>query len=494
MADSAGRLLLELNKDNLTTTAIILDRDIVRKFKSFDQLQTQGYLFINNTFKPFVNIGMEYSFTEPNSPVDYGQQIQFNIEQYGDFFSDTFLQVTIGETRAIGDIVGVTICDYPMMRLLERAEFRIGNVKIDEYSQDDILFYYLNELPNSKRDSWDRFVGQDTPDVVNYNTADIQIMGQEKFLIQSKQKLQRIIPEFTMGIPLLFWFSTTRSKPFPSRYIPYNNGRFMTFDFAQKNQIFIIDPEDPTLSNIIGGDIKRCVLVSNNIFVNEEVWQLYAKSLSKQLIRVHSFQKTKYQFGDVGSTVRIKLNDLKFPTETIYWGSRTDSGLTGQFLARSWYKFGVIEPFGIRIPIAFTNPVFPFDTIIDSTTAIALKPLQCINRNSLVYKNNIIFPRLDPLINRDYFALVYGDTSVKTGGPDMGTYNFGIASFEDYSRSTSEQQPSGVLNISTLRENLFIELEPTLAGLNTTGELSISTLGWNFIQYSNGLAGVLFSI
>lgn len=58
-------------------------------------------LFVNAHFKPYAACGFEYSKVRPNSgDPQWGQDTQWNIPQFGDFFNDMVVNVTINETQA----------------------------------------------------------------------------------------------------------------------------------------------------------------------------------------------------------------------------------------------------------------------------------------------------------------------------------------------------------------------------------------------------------
>lgn len=67
-------------------------------------------LFVNSHFKPFAAIGYEYNKTRANTgTATFGNGIQFSIPQFGDFFSDMVVNVTLEATSAT---VG-TVPDLP---------------------------------------------------------------------------------------------------------------------------------------------------------------------------------------------------------------------------------------------------------------------------------------------------------------------------------------------------------------------------------------------
>ena len=58
-------------------------------------------LFVNSHFKPFAAIGYEYNQIKTNSgnPI-YNSTVQFSIQQFGDFFNDMVINITLAQTSA----------------------------------------------------------------------------------------------------------------------------------------------------------------------------------------------------------------------------------------------------------------------------------------------------------------------------------------------------------------------------------------------------------
>ena len=58
-------------------------------------------LFVNSHFKPFAAIGYEYNKVRANTGTPMlGGSVQFSIPQFGDFFNDMVINVTLAATSA----------------------------------------------------------------------------------------------------------------------------------------------------------------------------------------------------------------------------------------------------------------------------------------------------------------------------------------------------------------------------------------------------------
>lgn len=175
-------------------------------------------LYVNAHFKPFAAIGFEYIKCRPASgTAHYGGTIQFSIPQYGDFFNDMVVNVTLGKVSAtpgtvpnfppqIGnvdfsetptrqvsakqntvdgvytkytyeyvDIAGnvlsvgspaqnfVRYAEYPGQRLFRQVKFDVGGNPLDQYDSETMIFYQKFMVGPHKLTSWKRLVGQEVP-------------------------------------------------------------------------------------------------------------------------------------------------------------------------------------------------------------------------------------------------------------------------------------------------------------------------------------------
>ena len=182
-------------------------------------------LFVNAHFKPFAAVGCEYNKVRTSSGTpQFGSTVQFSIPQFGDFFNDMVVNVTMssagivtgtvpigtvllgladttavftgagatalaaGGTRVTGttataagavvhtlaytDQYGteltlgatsankVVYADYPGQRLFKRVKFEVNGNPLDEYTAEAYAFHQKFKVCPHKRTGWNRLVGQ----------------------------------------------------------------------------------------------------------------------------------------------------------------------------------------------------------------------------------------------------------------------------------------------------------------------------------------------
>ena len=307
-------------------------------------------LFTNAHFKPFAAIGYEYNKVAPQSGnVSLGSKIMFSIPQFGDFFNDMVVHVTMDQptlslmngTEAIkaSDQNLFRWCNYPGERLLKSVKFEVNGNPLDEYTSEATNFHREFCVQPNKKLAWDRCVGQEENQVgwlnqpnwenswvaastINYRT---QIVDNSGLQTPTGVKTGQV----ELFIPLLFWCNKDPRLAVPSVAIPYGQ-RFITLELASQNELVAEYPRgckagDPwSAANIASGGVLsevknvRIELYINNIFVNPEVHNIFIKRIGFSLIRVHRMQTTESQTAQES----ILLQNLKWPIEALFVGMR----------------------------------------------------------------------------------------------------------------------------------------------------------------------------
>lgn len=297
------RLLMATNLLNARLNAIVKKKTLMgirNTTPTLADVEVTHIVFVNAHFKPFAAIALEYNRTNvQNGTANFGQTIQFSIPQFGDFFSDMALHITLSEVNATtvaastlpdplatiqanrptvaaasyvdhnGNAIDVTpitgdnvanfvkYCDYPGIRLLERTSFQVNGNPLDEYSADTANVYQQFGIPEDKRQAFNTIVGQENEikavsNLVNVNGANDKfgspagagvITNVENdtsrrcgCILNGPQTPKATQPELEMYVPLRFWFNKDPRLAIPSVSIPYGQ-RFLTFRLAQLAEI-----------------------------------------------------------------------------------------------------------------------------------------------------------------------------------------------------------------------------------------------------------------
>jgi len=476
-------------------------------------------LFVNAHFKPFVAIAYEYTKTQVQGSISLGQKAQFNIPQFGDFFSDMVLRTRLTmassggfKTHTVGGNTYGTWedveldnwrwkwCEYPGERVIQLAEFTVNGNPLDSYTpySANIWREYMVQ-PNNKR-GWDRCMGQQLNNrgdliPVTYipNLSGISLYSNLYYSMHNCQLHVDVTnglqtPAYShdrvveLWIPLLFWFNTDFRLSIPSVAIPYG-ARYINITLADANKLVgyasdyssgaVIDLDDshkisqvfPSNSSVTWSNSKFSVdleLYINNLFVNPEIHEIFIRRIAFNLIRVHRLQENNI----TTNTDKIWLNQLKWPIETLYIGMQSinvdDSNTNNQFKnLEQWNTFTRNEFEECILPLSVSSLS---QLSISTTSRVA----------SLSYAGTVlplirtVTMRRDPILTQItitahgiklYDAIPANFFSMyvpyRFGGPNISTPNDMGLCMINFCLYPGSYQPSGHVNVSRAREFYF---------------------------------------
>lgn len=252
-------------------------------------------LFTNAHFKPFAAIGYEYNVVSiQTGSIQWGQEITFNIPQFGDFFTDMAVYVQLNQPQITNATVSTTSDSYPLMRwcsyigerLFDQVKFEVNSNTLDNYFSYEVNFFREFNIPPNKLAGWNRLVGQEESDRGFVDQPNWVGSGVTSSSITSRQRI-----DFTSGlqtptgqktgvvqlfVPLLFWFNQDPRLAIPSVSIP-QGARYIRLQLTQAANIAGLVPRgtgtwaSPNATLDFTNVIQNVQLYVNNIFVNPEV-------------------------------------------------------------------------------------------------------------------------------------------------------------------------------------------------------------------------------
>lgn len=305
-------------------------------------------LFVNAHFKPFAAIAYEYNkIGVQNNAARLGAtDVQFSIPQFGDFFNDMVLHLTLSSVTATNAAYWSDSVTYPAkgaellryvdylgLKLLKKVAFSVNGSPLDDYDTDVMNFHSKYFVTPNKVHGWKKNVGQEiSHDGYSYvNSANSRVgrgagVREVKHFVDGPQTPKPTQDAVDLWIPLLFWFNLDCRLAVPSVSIPYGQ-RFISIDFANANEVLAhLHAFDSTLDSVSTNppptpDITTCELYINNLFVNPEIHDIFIKRVGFSLIRVHRRQTNRLT-GASNADTSTQLFNLKWPIETIYFGLR----------------------------------------------------------------------------------------------------------------------------------------------------------------------------
>lgn len=433
--------------------------------------------FLNAHFKPFVQTGYEYQTTLPTEGGKLGQTLIFSIPQYGDFFNDMVLHLRLTGLAPVTPGDKVKYCDYLGHKLCSLTQFEVNGNVIDEYDSDVLNFHYNFTVPEDKKLSWNRCVGQEVPKLATLNqNPGVDNYRERKFILDGNQTPKDSHPVVDLWIPLIFWFNLDTRLALPSIAIPYGQ-RFIKVLMARADEIAFGD--GPGGGAYYPPQLSLAELYINNIFVNPEIHDIFIKRVGFAMIRVHRYQRNILQT----SAGQVQLDQLKWPTETFYIGVKP---VVNVGTAENWWKLHFVTPVARSYPVAVPNAFPPPLDQLAFADAHWYDTAPMIRRFSIETHGVKLYQSFPVELYNQYIPYHYGQGYISSPidpGAYMATLNFYPGVY----------QPSGYINLSRSRELYFIYqsdiISPTINGI-----LQVVTICINFLLISEGTAALRYNI
>jgi hypothetical protein len=265
--------------------------DALQNLPTLLDIEKTHVLFTNAHFKPFAAIGFEYNKVRPTSgnPA-LGQNIQFSIPQFGDFFHDIachaiLLQPTLSITggTVASDQPLMRWCNFPGEALLQQVQMEVNGNPLDQYTFHATNMHREYRVAPNKLVGWNRCVGQQTaqqgwvdqPNWVGSNVASASVTSRMVAQVQAGnqtptgQKDQSGLSNLEMFIPLLFWYNKDVRLAVPSVAIPYGQ-RFINVNLASLAQLVGYYPRGAGTWSAPNGSITESspTLSSIELYIN----------------------------------------------------------------------------------------------------------------------------------------------------------------------------------------------------------------------------------
>jgi hypothetical protein len=434
-------------------------------------IELSKYCFIPvfKTYKPFVQITNEYRVSaRKNGSMAFGGTLSFPIENCGQFISDCYLHVRLSSFSAISASDRVRWTAFPGHRLLEWVDFKQDGVLLDKVYSEDFNRYYQFNVSADKKIAWQRAVGQQVAYtgslIMEPTTDDFACVRQYTI---GQQTLKNTQPAFDMFIPQIFWFKDTANA------YPIGNMRLdstvMTFKFTDVANMVSLANNSGTGDYSALPKIEVAELITNHLYVPEEVIDIYLGRSFIQIVRIHQ-HFTKQLTNSFGN---IWMNDFKFPVETIYFGFRPKANLTNSQL---WHRMSAQSLY--QVEEAVVTSVGTPHTI---TTNYGKFYMETNTIDEVGFDSNgvSIYPRMKP----EFWS---NATHFKSGNKDLVSSDdpgWFVVGFNNSAGS----QPSGHINLSQGREFYINYKSSYISNTNVTTLLAFAQ-AIGFMTYSDGAA------
>lgn len=254
--------------------------------------------FFKTIYRRYTNFAIE-AITQPlTGNLDFGRKLSANILQNGDLLSRMYVMITISCVDPDGT-------EFAWVRrlghcILKQVDISIGASRIDrQYGIWLDIWYELARQGDHER-GYAKMIG-DVPELTLYNTS--------------------VKPEYTMFIPLQFWFNRNIGLALPIIALQYND---ITIDI----ELEVLDKliiQNGTFNKACTV-IKNASLLINYVFLDTEERRRFAISGHEYLID----QLQHNGPDDVGDSPGYYLMDFNFAAKEIIWVLRNGNYTSGK--------------------------------------------------------------------------------------------------------------------------------------------------------------------
>jgi hypothetical protein len=472
-------------------------------YPSLEEIEKTHILFTNISFRAFAKICFDY-LKVPKTGVSFNSQINFEIPHYGDFFSDMVLNVVIdsatasatvpqGSNNDPSDVALWRYCNHPGEKLISNFTFSVASSNLDSY---DRIVYPLTRqtmLTPNKLAGWNRCMGQSSDLEAYYGypttagtTPQPQVM---KFALSGGyQTYQTTQPALNLFIPLLFWFNEPR-QAIPGLAIPFGQ-RVITATISPQSDICraIVNPgarNAVTAPLVPALNISTCDLWIQNMFVSDEIQEIYSNRVGFNLVRVHLSQNITLNT----PTGQQILNSMKWPiTQLTVVFQPSVNNMPNTNVTTRASQVSVIDPAmedWNRFGLVSTNSVAAGTVNGTSSTATYVTKSvsdHMVNIGISAFGNDI-YKAMPSAFFNCYTTYKYGADTVTPSDP--GVF------FIPFCLFPNSYQPSGHLNTSKLRE-FYLNYTSNYITSNNTVVCYVSAVAINFLMITKGSAGLRF--
>jgi len=174
------------------------------------------------SYRKHTNFAIESIEQIFNGQADFGRRVTATISRNGDLIHRTYLQITlpeINQSMAASGTEGVYArwLDYPGEQIVAQAEVEIGGQRIDRQYGDWMHIWNQLSMPNEQAIGYNQMIGHTTqltyvidPTFANISGPCAATGGPSQICAP-----RNALPETTLYVPLLFWFSVSPGLALP---------------------------------------------------------------------------------------------------------------------------------------------------------------------------------------------------------------------------------------------------------------------------------------
>jgi len=437
--------------------------------------------FFKVVYRRHTNFAMESIENPFNGSPGFGRKVTCTIQRNGDLIYRIYLQATLPKVtllQADGSGAQFRWLNWVGHNLVKNVELEIGGQRIDKHYGDWLQIW--NELTQEagKQAGYAKMVGN-VPQLVNLlvqggEDCDNDCSGGEP---NSSNEFLMCSPEYTLYIPLQFWFNRNPGLALPLIALQYHEVRINLEFNDLRNLCF---DQSPAISNVhtVRDRVAAAGLVAASLYVDYIYLDTDERRKFAQVSHEYLIETLQFTGGEsiTSSSNKLKLN-FNHPCKELIWVVQRDSFVScddnvinpwkGQqpFNYSDWWDRAVLES-GYSVTrvegLAGNNP-----------TVTAL--LQLNGHDRFQVREGRYFNEVQPYQHH---------TNVPAVG--INVYSFAL--------QPEQHQPSGTCNLSRIdNTTLLLTVSNNAVGTATSATVRVYATNYNVLRIMSGMGGLAYS-
>ncbi len=454
--------------------------------------------FFKQLYRRHSNFAMESIEQTFNGVASFGKKVTCTIARNGDLISRVYLQATLPAVSSLPLLISITEeenpddpegpplqivesgsfkwIEYIGQYLIKSVEVEIGGQLIDKHYGDWLHVWNELTLPPGKTRGYLNMVNGYGGITLEYRLNDsgcptgcttleegcrpstynsnIAARGTDAILcgaIEPFSSTNNCLPEFTVSVPLEFWFNRHSGLALPLIALQYHEVK-INIEFNDLQYLIQLSSDTPNrstfLSNLNTQGLVNASLWVDYIYLDTEERRRFAQVAHEYLIEQLQFTGEE---SVTTASYKAKL-DFNHPVKELIWTLQRDQVIDCNYMFNK-----------------------PFDyTITNKLNPVRIAKLQLNGHDRFAEREGHYFNFTQPY--------QYHTSTPSTG---INVYSFALR--------PEEHQPSGSCNFSRIDNAILnLTLDPQIYDVGT-GRLRIYATSYNVLRIMSGMGGLAFS-
>jgi len=437
--------------------------------------------FFKVVYRRHTNFAMEAIEQTFNGTANFGKRVTCTISRNGDLIHRIYLQATLPQVAlqaSDGSGAQFRWLNYVGHNLINSVELEIGGQRIDKHYGD--WLHVWNELTQEpgKQSGYAEMVGN-VPELVNLlvqggEGCDNYCTGGEP---GASSEVRNCAPEYTLYIPLQFWFCRNPGLALPLIALQYHEVK-INLEMTDVKYLCWDNVTGSATNNAIKTRVASTGLVSASLYVDYIYLDTDERRRFAQVSHEYLIEQLQYTGAEsvTSSNNKIKLN-FNHPTKELVWVVQRDSFVACDDITPAAWKG--MQPF---------NYSDWWDrSVLDS--GYSLTRVEGLAGNNPVVTAKIQLNGHDRFSEREgkYFNLVQPyqhHTNVPAVG--INVYSFAL--------KPEDHQPSGSCNFSRIdNATLHLTLTNNTVSSVYSAKVRVYAVNYNVLRVMSGMGGLAYS-